>query len=172
MDIRFNCPRCGQNLSVEEKGAGMMVNCPNCKGQIEIPRGTTPPPSPKLSVSAERQTPQSSSRLEVSKPGQAELSERKASHTVTVTLSTTALLIIAAVGFFLWQRGIFAPRATVPEIFKTQLMKFLEEGAKTNALAGQGVYYMQLQEQVANTKAAYDLISVTWPPTLELGCRD
>jgi hypothetical protein len=40
MDIRFNCPRCGQHLSVEEKGAGMTVNCPSCKDPIEIPRGT------------------------------------------------------------------------------------------------------------------------------------
>ena len=30
MDIHFNCPRCGQNLSVEETGAGK-----SCKGQIE-----------------------------------------------------------------------------------------------------------------------------------------
>jgi hypothetical protein len=41
MDIRFNCPRCGQNLSVEERGAGMLVNCPNCQEQIEIPRNAT-----------------------------------------------------------------------------------------------------------------------------------
>jgi len=40
MDIRFNCPRCDQRLAVEEKGAGMIVNCPNCKGEIEIPRST------------------------------------------------------------------------------------------------------------------------------------
>ena len=58
MDIRFNCPRCGQNLSVEEKGAGMIVNCPNCKEPIEIPRSTAPPPAPKLSIPTIRQTPQ------------------------------------------------------------------------------------------------------------------
>src|SRR5262249_27988094 len=38
MDIRFSCPRCDQSLSVEERGAGMLVNCPNCNEQIEIPR--------------------------------------------------------------------------------------------------------------------------------------
>jgi hypothetical protein len=58
MDIRFNCPHCGQHLSVEERGAGMIVNCPSCKEQIEIPHGTAPevlkeplptaaPPNPK-----------------------------------------------------------------------------------------------------------------------------
>jgi hypothetical protein len=58
MDIRFNCPRCGQHISVEERGAGMLVNCPDCKGEIEIPRGTAPQ-LPKVSVPATRQTPQS-----------------------------------------------------------------------------------------------------------------
>src|SRR5438552_12529656 len=45
MDIRFNCPHCGQHLSVDERGAGITVNCPSCKGQTEIP-SSTPPPSP------------------------------------------------------------------------------------------------------------------------------
>jgi len=46
-DIRFNCPHCGQHLSVEEKGAGSPVNCPNCNEQIEIPQSSTrPPPLP------------------------------------------------------------------------------------------------------------------------------
>jgi hypothetical protein len=52
MDIHFNCPRCGQHLSVEGRGAGMPVNCPSCKREIEIPRGSVPVP-------ATRQTPQS-----------------------------------------------------------------------------------------------------------------
>jgi endogenous inhibitor of DNA gyrase (YacG/DUF329 family) len=42
MDIRFNCPRCGQSLSVEKKGAGMVVNCPTCQEQVEIPHAAAP----------------------------------------------------------------------------------------------------------------------------------
>jgi hypothetical protein len=42
MDIQFNCPRCNQNPSVEASGAGMLVNCPSCKEQIEVPRSTAP----------------------------------------------------------------------------------------------------------------------------------
>ena len=46
-DIRFSCPRCGQHLSVEHRGAGSAVNCPSCNEQIEIPHGNTrPPPLP------------------------------------------------------------------------------------------------------------------------------
>ena len=49
-DIRFNCPRCGQHLAVEQRGAGMSVNCPSCNEQIEIPGSTTPPPPPRITV--------------------------------------------------------------------------------------------------------------------------
>ena len=45
-DIRFNCPQCGQHLCVEERGAGMAVNCPSCNEQIEIPRSSSAPPTP------------------------------------------------------------------------------------------------------------------------------
>ena len=61
MDIRFNCPRCGQHLSVDENGAGMAVNCPNCSEHIEIPRRKGPPPPPppfSPPVFAPRRTPQ------------------------------------------------------------------------------------------------------------------
>jgi hypothetical protein len=42
MDICFNCPHCGQHLSVEQRGAGMIVNCPSCQQQIEIPHAAAP----------------------------------------------------------------------------------------------------------------------------------
>ena len=51
MDIRFNCPRCGQHLTVEKQGAGMLVNCPSCNERIDIPRGI-PAEVPKVSVPA------------------------------------------------------------------------------------------------------------------------
>ena len=51
MDIVFNCPRCGRHLSVEERGAGLLVNCPSCKEQIEVPRSTGSQP-PQVPVSA------------------------------------------------------------------------------------------------------------------------
>ena len=38
MDIHFNCSRCGQPFSIEERGAGITVKCPLCNEQIEVPR--------------------------------------------------------------------------------------------------------------------------------------
>ena len=46
MDIRFDCPHCGQHLSVEERGAGMIVNCP-APEVLKVPLPTAPPPNPK-----------------------------------------------------------------------------------------------------------------------------
>jgi hypothetical protein len=51
-------------------------------------------------------------------------------------------------------------------------MKFLEEGAKTNAKTSQGVSFIELREQVANARAAYDLISATWPSDFPNDCRE
>ena len=36
-DIIFDCPECGHNLEVDEKGAGMTVPCPECTKPITIP---------------------------------------------------------------------------------------------------------------------------------------
>ena len=40
VDITFDCPRCGQRLAVEQRGAGISVSCPSCDEQIEIPRSS------------------------------------------------------------------------------------------------------------------------------------
>jgi hypothetical protein len=46
MDLNFDCPRCGQNISIDEKGAGATVECPTCKGQISVPSRRIPQPPP------------------------------------------------------------------------------------------------------------------------------
>ena len=50
MDIQFDCPRCGQNLAVDETGAGSTTDCPKCGHKITIP--TRPDPSPRSTPSA------------------------------------------------------------------------------------------------------------------------
>ena len=62
-ELKFECPRCGQHLVVEERGAGLTVNCPTCKQEIDIPSRAQPPPQPLPppvpSVSTLRQTQKS-----------------------------------------------------------------------------------------------------------------
>jgi DNA-directed RNA polymerase subunit RPC12/RpoP len=41
MEIIFNCPNCGQELSVDEAGAGSEIPCPTCSETITIPEKST-----------------------------------------------------------------------------------------------------------------------------------
>lgn len=38
MEIIFNCPNCGQELSVDEAGSGSEIPCPTCSETITIPQ--------------------------------------------------------------------------------------------------------------------------------------
>lgn len=40
MDIQFNCPKCSQEMNVNDTAVGLQVECPTCKGQITVPSGT------------------------------------------------------------------------------------------------------------------------------------
>jgi len=42
-DISFNCPGCGQTLEAPEEYAGQVVECPSCKGEIEVPAAAAGP---------------------------------------------------------------------------------------------------------------------------------
>ena len=36
-DIVFDCPHCGKNLAIDERGAGMDITCPDCQNTIQVP---------------------------------------------------------------------------------------------------------------------------------------
>jgi transcription elongation factor Elf1 len=37
MDINFTCAKCGQNIIIDEKGAGMAAQCPTCAVPLQVP---------------------------------------------------------------------------------------------------------------------------------------
>ena len=43
MDIIFNCPKCEQELAVDNTGAGSEINCPSCSEKIVIPAAPAAP---------------------------------------------------------------------------------------------------------------------------------
>jgi predicted amidophosphoribosyltransferase len=45
MDISFNCNQCGQQIVIDEAGAGQLVDCPKCGTPLEVP--SKPMPSDK-----------------------------------------------------------------------------------------------------------------------------
>ena len=48
MEIIFNCPNCGQELAVDDAGAGSEIPCPTCSETITIPaKPTKAAPAPR-----------------------------------------------------------------------------------------------------------------------------
>lgn len=45
MDISFTCDKCGKNLVIDEAGAGITIDCPECGNAVYVPSAT--PPKPK-----------------------------------------------------------------------------------------------------------------------------
>ncbi len=52
MDIIFNCPKCEQELAVDNSGAGSEINCPSCSEKIVIPHTAAPASSGTVPVRA------------------------------------------------------------------------------------------------------------------------
>ncbi|MEI6083893.1 MAG: UvrD-helicase domain-containing protein [Verrucomicrobiota bacterium] len=55
MDIHFHCEKCQQRLVVEEAGAGVQVQCPNCGQQLTVP--VSKPASPQAADFLEQLNP-------------------------------------------------------------------------------------------------------------------
>lgn len=36
-DVSFECPQCGKSLSIDYRGAGLMIRCPVCREEIQVP---------------------------------------------------------------------------------------------------------------------------------------
>jgi hypothetical protein len=45
MDLRFECPRCGQHLSATRSQVGLTAPCPNCNAAVTVPKASTLPPT-------------------------------------------------------------------------------------------------------------------------------
>jgi DNA-directed RNA polymerase subunit RPC12/RpoP len=44
MDLNFQCPHCGQDLTVDDSGAGAEIECPACNNRIIVPAAETKGP--------------------------------------------------------------------------------------------------------------------------------
>ena len=36
-DINFDCPLCKKNISIDARGAGLLITCPDCQQEIQVP---------------------------------------------------------------------------------------------------------------------------------------
>jgi uncharacterized Zn finger protein len=44
MDIRFSCPKCEHHMVIDETGAGLTVQCPQCGADAKVPALVKPAP--------------------------------------------------------------------------------------------------------------------------------
>ncbi len=74
-DILFECPNCSKSLGIDQRGAGLVVKCPDCGTRLRVPmpeyfapRPDTPAEEGQVSTpESESATPQDAAhRLEVS----------------------------------------------------------------------------------------------------------
>jgi predicted RNA-binding Zn-ribbon protein involved in translation (DUF1610 family) len=97
MDITFTCKTCGQNIAIDESGAGRVVNCPKCGISIEVPHGSKSLDEPdKFSPSK----PQPPARIYESD------APRATSPLPRILLGVVFIVVIVGIGFFgfnLWK---------------------------------------------------------------------
>lgn len=36
-DIVFECPKCAKSLAIDPRGAGLVIVCPDCQTQVQVP---------------------------------------------------------------------------------------------------------------------------------------
>ncbi len=57
MDINFDCEKCGQNIVIDEAGAGLSIQCPKCNANLTVPTVDSSSPIQPVSHPSEmRQT--------------------------------------------------------------------------------------------------------------------
>lgn len=127
--------------------------------------GVTDPPyeEPSAEVS-QAESPPAASPTGTPQTDLAEPAAQLARRNVGIAVAITVLAVVVGVSavIFVFMRS---SKPSVPEIFKTQLLKFIEEGTKTCERSGQGVNYAEFREQLASVKTAYKLAKATCPPT-------
>ena len=55
MDIYFSCASCGHHMVIDEAGAGMIVECPECGRDTPVPKSGTLTPSPEGAPKTEKE---------------------------------------------------------------------------------------------------------------------
>ena len=98
MDIEFNCPQCGQGLSVDESAIGSEIQCPECSSTIVIPApagGAAPPPRPPAGGPVGAPAPAPKSPSGIVNPMMASAGAKEEKHFVVPQHDTKAEVLIA-----------------------------------------------------------------------------
>jgi hypothetical protein len=86
MELKFECPKCGQHISATPAQIGVTAPCPNCNTAVTVPNVSTLPPS--LPLSLQPQSPPAANTATATKRRKSEF------------LGKGALVQLLAIGLF------------------------------------------------------------------------
>jgi tetratricopeptide (TPR) repeat protein/predicted RNA-binding Zn-ribbon protein involved in translation (DUF1610 family) len=117
MDITFNCDKCGQNITIDETGAGQLVDCPKCGEPVEVPYRTKPS---NVAVSRPVQSPQTE--------GGFSPASRSKSKATTIVLVALGIVVGASIGLFVR----LSTKKASPDLFAEHTANVTRAGAGTS----------------------------------------
>jgi hypothetical protein len=96
MELKFECPTCGQHISATPAQIGVTAPCPNCKTAVTVPNPSTL--SPSLPPSPQPQSPPAANTATARKRRKSEFLGKGASRPMLIIgiIALVALLIFAA----------------------------------------------------------------------------
>jgi hypothetical protein len=95
-DFKFNCPHCQQSLEAPEDLLGQTIECPQCKGSIQLPA-----PQPRLQPAKKKVALRSQSAMAAPRPIPQPPSQPAASHAgQTVGGIATLIAVIAGAWWY------------------------------------------------------------------------
>ena len=108
-DFKFNCPHCKQSLEAPEEILGQTIDCPSCKGRIQIPCPSpkpSPQPKPQLQTpAAPKPTPSPAKGV----PAPKQPNRSKAVFLAVAVLIALVLVLAGALGILLTRKEKTAP---------------------------------------------------------------
>ena len=72
MDINFDCEKCGQNIVIDEAGAGLSIQCPKCNANLTVPTVDSSSPIQPVSPPSEVRQTQTQAALKQPSPSQSQ----------------------------------------------------------------------------------------------------
>lgn len=137
MSLRFACVKCGQHISAEQSAAGTVANCPSCNEPLVVPMDPT----------------LNETRSEIRRA-------RWKPITIRVAVYLFVIVLLACVGTYITGRK---SRLTISDVFRTQLMRFVEQSQRISVSVSHGVSYRDLKNQVIDAESTYRILSASWP---------
>ncbi len=151
MDITFSCTYCGQRVVVDEAGAGITVQCPECGLSLTVPQVQPVPPKPPTpSTDSPPIIPQSIPAIPVRR--------RMLRKQIAMLVIACALAFVGLMALSVWMdKGEQAGEKARSRIFTAQYLK------DSGGFLGGSIWMVESAENNDGTKGNGGYAIYVWP---------